>query len=325
MQINRVAKYRSQNNQGAGRIRGQAIVEYILILVVIVVVVGGLLFRFSKGVQAWGKVLFGEDGYVACALQTGVLPGLISMPECLGTQDASDVFADVTGDISHSGGSSGKYNQVSGGGEGGASGKDTKSSGKVYSDPAAGGESGTDSSQNKKGSSGRNSRSSSAAEGGSGYQPSGQLLSLGGESSLGSPGSKKKRKKRRQARGSSRRKQSFGGRGKIRIKNGYDGGDDWYEYDDWGRALYSGGYFEEEREQKTRQTPIALTTKKSQSFRAKKKKQFLVKKIKKSKSKEVEVSGWTFGNIFSIILIIAVIVVSAFFIFNQMSQVKKSM
>jgi hypothetical protein len=53
---------------------GQALVEYILILVVTVSIILGLLSRFNRSFGDWVNNYFGE--YVACLLETGELPSL---------------------------------------------------------------------------------------------------------------------------------------------------------------------------------------------------------------------------------------------------------
>lgn len=53
---------------------GQAVVEYLLILVVSVAVILGGLYQFNKAFQVWADSYFGD--YLACLLETGELPGL---------------------------------------------------------------------------------------------------------------------------------------------------------------------------------------------------------------------------------------------------------
>ncbi len=53
--------------------RGQATVEYILLIVIILALIMGPLYQFSKFVAAYTDALFGEGNYFACRLETGSL------------------------------------------------------------------------------------------------------------------------------------------------------------------------------------------------------------------------------------------------------------
>lgn len=58
--------------------RGQALVEYILILVVTVALILGLMFEFNTAFQAWANNYFGD--YLTCLLETGELPSIGGSP-----------------------------------------------------------------------------------------------------------------------------------------------------------------------------------------------------------------------------------------------------
>lgn len=57
----------------SGRESGQGTVEYILILVIVVIITLTLLYRFHGAFRNYAQVFF--DGYVACLLDVGELPG----------------------------------------------------------------------------------------------------------------------------------------------------------------------------------------------------------------------------------------------------------
>ena len=52
--------------------RGQATIEYILVLVVAVALIGGVVWQLHDAFQQWGRNYFGN--YIACLLETGELP-----------------------------------------------------------------------------------------------------------------------------------------------------------------------------------------------------------------------------------------------------------
>lgn len=58
--------------------RGQALVEYILILVVSVALILGLMFEFNTAFKAWANNYFGD--YLTCLLETGELPSIGGSP-----------------------------------------------------------------------------------------------------------------------------------------------------------------------------------------------------------------------------------------------------
>ncbi len=53
---------------------GQGVLEYILVLVIILVVILGLVYQFNAKFRLYAEQFF--DGYIACLLETGELPGV---------------------------------------------------------------------------------------------------------------------------------------------------------------------------------------------------------------------------------------------------------
>ncbi len=53
---------------------GQALVEYILLLMIVLLISVGLLYQFNRSVRSYVNVFFGE--YVACLIASGQLPSL---------------------------------------------------------------------------------------------------------------------------------------------------------------------------------------------------------------------------------------------------------
>lgn len=53
---------------------GQGVLEYMLLLVIIIVLILGLAYQFNTAFRSWAEGFF--DGYVACLLETGELPGV---------------------------------------------------------------------------------------------------------------------------------------------------------------------------------------------------------------------------------------------------------
>lgn len=52
---------------------GQGILEYVLLLAIIVILILGLAYQFNTAFRTWAEGFF--DGYIACLLETGELPG----------------------------------------------------------------------------------------------------------------------------------------------------------------------------------------------------------------------------------------------------------
>ncbi len=62
--------------------RGQAALEYLLLIVISLGVIGGGLYQFNSAFRDYAQQLFGQEGYFACLIEEGLLPGDES-PECL--------------------------------------------------------------------------------------------------------------------------------------------------------------------------------------------------------------------------------------------------
>lgn len=63
-----------RHQQGlTGRESGQAIIEYILVLIITVIIILGLLYQFSAAFKSYVESYFGN--YIACLLEVGELPG----------------------------------------------------------------------------------------------------------------------------------------------------------------------------------------------------------------------------------------------------------
>jgi len=71
-------RYHSLNSQS-----GQAIVEYILILVAVVGIILGTVYQFNDSFRNWAQSYFGD--YIACLLETGELPSIDGSPGDVGT------------------------------------------------------------------------------------------------------------------------------------------------------------------------------------------------------------------------------------------------
>lgn len=70
----------------AGPQSGQGLVEYLLLLIVLTILILSLLYQFHSSFRKYAEVFF--DGYIACLLETGALPGTGS--ECQGELAAFD-------------------------------------------------------------------------------------------------------------------------------------------------------------------------------------------------------------------------------------------
>lgn len=57
-----------------GRQAGQALLEYILVLLVVVGIIGGVIFQLNTAFRIWANNYFGN--YLVCLLETGELPSL---------------------------------------------------------------------------------------------------------------------------------------------------------------------------------------------------------------------------------------------------------
>ena len=308
--------------------KGQAIVEYVLILTVVVVTMGGLLLKLNREVEEWGKSIIGaKNGYIACLMQTGLLPG--QSTSHLGTPCAAIKTINVSS--GSSGGAGGSGGAGSGGAGSGGAGSNASSRG---SSSGGGGGSTLNNPENEddtafssssaRGNRNRNSRRKGSKAGG--YNPSGKMIAVNSDNLFNTDdASNENMSETGQGRSSrSRRKKKAGFRDGLSISNSNPGGSGQRF-----RAISSYGYMSSDKdEQKERSTPIPVygTGSKKQSSQGKEKRNILIQKKKLKDNKEnIKIDKWSFGNIFRIIMIIVIIGVVVFLITSQTMQVKKSM
>ena len=95
------------------------------------------------------------------------------------------------------------------------------------------------------------------------------------------------------------------------------------------RAVKSYGYMlTDEKEQKKRNTPIAVgnTEIKKKNLGGKEKTNYMkIQKKTKTKDEGPKIGKWSFGNLFRLFLIICILVAVALIIGSQATQVRKSM
>ncbi len=328
--------------------KGQALVEYVLILTVIVFVFTVLMLKFmgkDQGIHTWANSIVGTDGYIACLLQTATLP-YRPHPDCWVDRIQAN-FSTTTPTPSSSGASptpsssgasptpsssgasptpsssgasptpssSGASSSTGGGGGGG------ENSGESENSDYGENNTNNNSNNNKKGKKGKSSSS------GRSYSPEGDLISLNSSSESLLDENKNSEKGGGGAGGRRRKKKKkgIGFRDNLSSSNSQPG----YSGQRF-KAVASYGYMDEEREEKEkRNTPIAFSStgaKKKKPFNEKEKKsRFIIKKKQKKTSQDVKIGKWSFGNIFRVVLIILVIAVLVFLIASQTTTVKKSM
>ncbi len=288
---------------------GQAIVEYILILTVVVLVGGGVIYQFSKGARAWGDVLFGEGGMIACLLQKGLLPAYAHIENCKNPQAAGDAFKEAFEKAERD-----NSNTPSSSPNSSSSTKDSNSPDENTTDNQ------TNSSGNSQGSHAQPKNSSSSNK--SSLRPPNPAGHLTPFNSSDNASTSRLRKKRRRLK----RNLSSGGSFK-KNKGGHTG----YNTKDGTlmefSAHHSMGFFTEDIEEKrNRKIPISSSQiKKPNSFHTEKKPMLIQKKLKEKKQKDLNVGGWSFGNVLRFVIILSIILIIAFLIFNQAQAVKKSL
>lgn len=116
----------------AGRESGQAIIEYVLLLVIVVSIILGIMHQFSDAFRKYTRGMFDpENGYIVCLLETGVLPGDATCQDQFAAFSLSNGKALVSGGGGSGGGSGGgpsgqSSNPGSRGPGGGAGGSGTR-------------------------------------------------------------------------------------------------------------------------------------------------------------------------------------------------------
>ncbi len=315
----------------AGWRKGQAVVEYVLILTVAVVVIGGLLLKLNEGFKNWGKSIVGGGGFVECLFQTGQLPPNVDCTigdmKVEGLSASSDTPGSPGPDGETSGGdTSNRSSDSDGGASGGgdSNGADDSSAGgagNLYAEQ--------DSSSSSSGS-GKGKRKgkgqSSAGQGGAGDSANGSVIAMP-SSAEGMSG----KDERDGGKGKGARR---AGRGRKKKKLGFNeglaahGGQPGYAGRRH-RAISSYGHMDEMEEKRKKRLPVTASaggvTKKKDRLGGDKKTQRIIQKKPKAKAQDIKEDKWSFGNIFRVVLIICIIVVMALLIGSQTMSVKKSM
>jgi hypothetical protein len=67
-------KHRQRRSKRAGSQSGQGTLEYILVLLIVVIIILSVVYRFNTSFKVYAEAFF--DGYIACLLETGELPGV---------------------------------------------------------------------------------------------------------------------------------------------------------------------------------------------------------------------------------------------------------
>ena len=299
--------------------RGQAIMEYVLILAVVVVIGGTALWKLNKGFGDWGKSLFGgADPFVPCLLQTGSLPS-IPHSACHNSFDMENMdLANIGG----SGGAGAGGDSTTDDNSGGSGGSDSNSNNKDSGDNSSESYSSSDSSSSGSGNTSRSKKNGKKSR----SSPRGDLMattSEGGGSATKNQALSGKSEKSGNIIRRGRKKKKMGFRNDSSIAGG--GGSSGQRF----KALHSYGRMDSEREeQRKRAIPLmagGAGGKKNKSQGKEKKSRFVVEKKLKIKAKDIDVGGWSFGNIFRVILIICIISAIVLLVASQTRQVQKSM
>ena len=323
---------------------GQAIIEYVLILVV-VLALGGLVLKLNEGFKKWGDSIVGPKGYMVCLLETGQLPGKtnchikkleVTFSSGSGGSSSSGSSGSGAGG-SGSGGSSGSSSSSGGENTGGSNSSSASNSsgssssggkgtaGDVYptDDPSLDG-SNQGSSSSSGGRRGRRKGKSSSNEN---PNPDGNTIALNSEDRAGLGGfdnnSEARSRKTKSGKKSKKRKITFSSKGSsYNGEPGYAG--------QRHQAIMSGGWLGED-EQKKRNKPIPVSagrgvaSKQNTLTGTEKRSRIVINKKAKTNAKDIKVGKWQFGNIFRIVLIVCVIVAMVLLIGSQTYSVKKSM
>lgn len=289
---------------------GQGTLEYIMVLTVIVILFLTVIWQFNDAFRSYAERFF--DGYVACLLETGELPGRggecsTDMPR-FKVADGKPLVTGPLGDGSGTG-TGGTGAGGSGGSGSGSGGKDGNSG----SDSKAGG--------GKGGSGGGGGGNESvAASGGSG----------GPVTPVGSIGNRGKGRARSTAVGQAKNAgEEGGGDSLIAPMAGMTGGvNDTASGRAKKTALDRGfGYWgqQEDEEAQSSKAPVQSVSNKNEAGDNLKAKTAKVDPTRKTASvRETEDSGFSLGYLFRIILIAGIIIAIVVFMGGQLLQISKS-
>ena len=198
--------------------RGQATVEYLLLAVVVITIGKAVVSPMGKNLQEWASKMLGPNGYYACLMEHGLIPGKAWKEHGI---DCKAHKVSARGDLKNIGGGGG-----SGGGSGGSSSTDGGGDDSAGSDGASGEDEGEKDSEKK----GRKKRGPSASDTGDGSGSEGFSEGSGDEGAVGdssrfpfAKAGKKSQKTRMSARRKARKKaRKKGGMKDVKLKEAAD-------------------------------------------------------------------------------------------------------
>lgn len=289
----------TQFSRRSGSQGGQAVIEYILLLVVTIIIVFGATYQFNDAFKAWANNYFGD--YLACLLETGELPAIGGTGGVSSScNDVFKTFSLAEGRPWDGGGGGG------GGGNGGGGGDDDGDGGGFDDDDNEGDGSGGGGSAEGGASSGYTKVSRRS---GAGFDRDGRF---GGNTSGDSAG-----------RGAGpRRKDVYTGSTDSSIPAGMLNGNQ-------GRTtqrqrVLSGEYFisqEKRDETESERSPLKIT----EGSRVERKQMMIIKRELAEAKPEVEEKEMGFGDYFRYLLIAALIIALVIVIGGQIAQISQEM
>jgi hypothetical protein len=297
---------------------GQGTIEYILVLTITVILILTVIWRFNTAFAKYANAFF--DGYIACLLETGELPG--NGGEC------GDEFMkfDLKNGTSLTGDGSG------GGGSGGSSGGGNSNGGK-NSQSSNNGKNGNGGSGGKNSQSGKNASSSgsggsdgSGSSSGGGGTP-GELGSSGGGRSIFAKNSKGRQRSTPVGNAKGAGAQAGKGREGLSALAGSDSGS---SRESGGRARKtpldrSYGYFGQEEEgEKALTAPSTVVAKDDGGADLRPKKAAVSMNRKPATVADDKDSGFSLGKFVRIILIAGIVILIVIFFGGQILQISKS-
>jgi hypothetical protein len=285
--------------------KGQGTIEYILVLMITVILILSVITQFNRSFSKYASRLF--DGYLACLLETGELPGRGGNCETELTYNSKESEGIVTGkslEDWHPG--EGKSTDSGGG-------ADSKSNGSSAS--TGSGKDGSDSSGSSGGGGGGSSveTASSGSADSSGSQPVGFLRDRGSRRST--------------AVGKAESKSKDGAADSmLNVSAGAGGSGDYGSSGKKKAILRDFNYFgQEEKESREQERPkVSAVTKESEGNDALKPKKAIERERKPAATMDDNNDGFSFGYLIKILLISGIFLAIVVFFGGQILQASKS-